>query len=317
MASTAGYAHSDAFDQGCLQVGEIHNLYYAQYGKPNGKPVIFVHGGPGAAAGKTFTCFFNPDVYRVVMLDQRGAGKSTPFMEIRENTTQLLIQDFETLRERLSIPKWHMVFGGSWGSTLAIAYAEAHPDMVGSLVLRGVWLSRDLDDQDHSVRRHMFPEDWEAVINYLPEAERSNPYLAYCTRLLSGDQQVALEAAKVWNRWVLIGGSLEMPKEDPLWLLENEDFLLSCKITAHYFLNSLFLEKGQLLRDVKKIQHIPTSIIHGRYDVMCPPKGAWDLHKALPQSNIFFNRDSGHATMDPGNFKKLLEVCDAYGADQF
>lgn len=260
MASTKGYTHSDAFNEGRLQVGEIHNLYYAQYGKPDGKPVVFVHGGPGAAAGKAFTCFFNPEVYRVIMFDQRGAGKSTPLMEIRENTTQLLVQDIETLREHLKISKWHMVFGGSWGSTLAIAYAEAHPDMLNSLVLRGVWLSRDLDDQDHSVRAQMFPEDWEAVLNYLPEAERSNVYLAYCTRLLSDDRQVQLEAAKVWNRWVLIGGTLEMPKEDPLWLLENEDFLLSGKITAHYFLNSLFLEKGQLLRDATKIQHIPSML---------------------------------------------------------
>ncbi|KAH8645658.1 proline iminopeptidase [Xylariales sp. PMI_506] len=313
MEHPEGYEHADAFDQGNLSVDDVHTLYYEQYGKPDGKPVIFLHGGPGGNTSKGVTVFFNPAVYRVVMLDQRGAGKSTPRADITDNTTQHLVADIETLRSHLDIAKWAMVFGGSWGSTLALAYAEAHPEIVGSLVLRGVFLGSrpELIWADEGANT-FFPELQENFLAHLTPEERASPELSYYRRLTSEDKPTRVAAAKAWNTREVRMSALN-PGPEMLDKLEDEDWLMPhARLEAHYFVHDCFLEEDQLLKNADKIKHIPTSIVQGRLDLVCPPKSAWALHKALPQSKLYFISDAGHDAKEPGTLKKLVEVCDEY-----
>ena len=250
-----------------------------------------------------------------MLLDQRGAGKSTPCAEVRDNTTQRLIEDIETLRGRLGVPKWHMVFGGSWGSTLSLAYAQAHPERVGSLVLRGVFLGSraELDWGDQGART-FFPELQERFVDFLPAADRATPEASYYKLLTSGDRASQLAAGRSWNSRELLMSTLETGP-DALAVLDDENWTMShARLEAHYFVNNCFLEDRQLVRpeNAAKIQHIPTSIVQGRLDFVCPPSAAWDLHKALPQSKIYFIANAGHSAMEPGTFKKLRAVCDEY-----
>lgn len=256
------YQHSDPWDQGFLQVSDIHQIYYEQYGKADGKPVVFLHGGPGGATSPNNTAFFNPDVYRVVLFDQRGAGKSTPAAELRENTSQLLVADIEALRKHCKVDKWFMVFGGSWGSTLALLYAQAHPERVQSLVLRGIFTIRksemDFSRGPDGVAR-IFPEHYDRYIEYLPMSSRHDPLGAYYKLLTSDDYQTKLEAARVWNRWDLALGGLFLPEGDLLqgksevWLLQH------ARLEAHYEINGGFIEEGHLLKpeNLAKIAHLP------------------------------------------------------------
>ncbi|KAL4861790.1 proline iminopeptidase [Aspergillus spectabilis] len=307
-----GYTHSDAFDTGILPVSDIHTLHYEQYGNPAGKPVLFLHGGPGGSTSKSNTKFFNPSIYRVILFDQRGAGRSTPHANLRENTSQHLVSDIEVLRKHLSVPKWHLVFGGSWGSALALLYAQTYPDNVRSLILRGVSTVRKSElDFSHGEggASRIFPEAYDAFVNYLPEKDRERPIEAYYALLTGGDRAKQIEAAREWNRWDLSIGSLRQGP-NAFAKLDDEGWVLAhARLEAHYFVNRGFLEEGQILRqeNLERIGRIPTTIIQGRYDIVCAPQTAWELYKGLPGSRLFWIPDAGHAAT-----LKLVEVCDEH-----
>lgn len=262
-APPAGYTHERCFDSGYLPVSDIHSLYYEQYGKRDGKPVIYLHGGPGSGTSPGDAQFFDPKVYRVVLLDQRGAGKSTPTADLRDNTSQHLVEDLEMLRMHLRIEQWHMVFGGSWGSTLALLYSQAHPESVGSLVIFGIWTMRRSElafmHGPHGAA-HIFPEEYEDFSNFLPAKEREDVYSAYYKRVVSSDQEVALAAADAWNRWDLACSTLIPDHGLAARLLANQKWSLQhAKIEIHYELNGAFMGEGQILKleSLEKITQIP------------------------------------------------------------
>ncbi|KAH8890613.1 proline iminopeptidase, partial [Thozetella sp. PMI_491] len=314
MTTEAGYQHEAPFDNGFLQVDAIHELYYEQYGSIHGLPVVFVHGGPGGETSRGNTKFFNPAIYRVVLFDQRGAGKSRPRNELRDNTTQHLVEDIERIREHLGIHEWHMVFGGSWGTTLSLAYTQTHPSRVGSLVLRGVLTVRksELAHSRRAAAAMFFPDVYEKFLGHLPESEREDPIKAYYSRLTSDNIETATDAAREWNRWAM---SIEclVPEsfdetEDP------EGSLTHALLEAHYFVNGAWLDEGQLLapENVEKMKNIRGAIIQGRYDLLTPPQTAWDLHKAWPKSSLYWISDAGHSASEPGITAKLIDICDEF-----
>ncbi|KAE8823054.1 hypothetical protein PTNB85_10233 [Pyrenophora teres f. teres] len=313
----AGYQHEDAWSVDWLRVDDVHELHYQQYGKKDGKPVIYLHGGPGGNCSKGNTAFFNPAEYRVVLLDQRGCGQSRPNANTTNNTTWHLVSDIEALRKHVNIPKWHVVFGGSWGSTLSLAYAQTHPESVGSLVLRGIFTVRELELKWTNYpggASMLFPDRWDDFINFLPEEERSNHIASYHKRLMSSDPSVSLPAATAWNTWEL---SISMLRPDPnidQKLKEPAYLLAHARIEIHYFTNGGFMTDGQLLKkeNIDRIRHIPTTIVQGRYDVVCPPITAWELHKTWPESKLHFVDDAGHSATEPGTKAKLREACDTY-----
>jgi proline iminopeptidase len=276
-----------------------HSLIFPQ--------VIFLHGGPGGSTNPSHAEYFDPTVYRVVLYDQRGCGKSLPFGETEENTTQFLIQDLESLRIKLAIKKWHTVFGGSWGSTLALAYSQTHSEMVGCLVLRGIFLGERDDVQDMldgGLAGKLYPQEYEDFVNYLPERKRKDILNAYYALISGSDKEVAFKAAMAFGGWAMLTESLvplteflaTTPK-DPHTVYSDKfktQVLGEAGVITHYFVNGCFLEDRQLLKNADKIKHIPTTIVHGRYDIQCPPTNAWRLHKALPGSRLFFSGDAGH-----------------------
>ncbi|KAI1747663.1 proline iminopeptidase [Xylaria castorea] len=313
-----GYSHEAAWESAHLKVDPIHEIFYEQYGKKDGLPVIFLHGGPGGNTSPGNTKFFNPAVYRVVLLDQRGAGKSRPRNELRDNTTQHLSDDIERLREHLGIAKWHMVFGGSWGSTLGLFYSQAHPDRVGSLVLRGVFTARKAElllpgGVQAPAASLFFPQEWEAFLHFLPESERRDPFSAYHARITSKDPAIALAAAREWNRWDMSIGTL-WPDADSLAKLDDPEWCITHALFESHFLdqNGGFMQDGEILfpANMEKIKDIPGAIVQGRYDVICPPMTAWDVHKAWPKSSLHWISDAGHSATEPGITAKLVEVCD-------
>jgi proline iminopeptidase len=306
------YPPIEPYNTGRLRVSGVHEIYYEESGNPRGKPVVFVHGGPGSGTDGKQRRFFDPSHYRIVLFDQRGAGKSTPHASLEDNTTWHLVADMEALREHLGIDRWQ-VFGGSWGSTLALAYAEKHPDRVTALVLRGIFLLRkwEIDWFYQGGTSYLFPEAWAPYVAAIPEAERGDMVQAYYRRLTSDDAAVRLAAAKAWSIWE---GSTS-------FLLQNMDYIERCgadifslafaRIECHYFVNKGFFEaEDQLLRDAEKIRHIPTVIVHGRYDVVCPMKNAWDLHLAFPEADLRIAHDSGHSAFEPGILHELMEATD-------
>lgn len=279
---------------------------------------MYLHGGPGGHTQKSNTSYFNPAIYRVVLLDQRGTGKSQPAPEIRENTTPNLVSDIEVLRVHLNIPKWHLVFGGSWGSTLALLYAQAYPDVVGSLLMCGIFTTRksELDWFRGPIgATSVFPEAFEAFVNYLPPEERDDLTGNYYKRLTSDDHATRVAAAREWNRWDLSIGSLKTDESNFKQLDDEGWSVPHAVLEAHYGMNNFFLEDGQILKEenLAKIRHIPgmsiydpefgdliltlnglATIIQGRYDMVCPPQTAWELHKALPKSKMIWIPDAGH-----------------------
>lgn len=275
------YPDIEPYDTGMLTVSDIHKVYYEQSGNRTGKPVIFLHGGPGGGTSPRDRTFFDPAVYRIVLMDQRGAGKSTPAAELRENTTWHLVADIEKLRNHLGIDKW-VVFGGSWGSTLSLAYAETHPDRVKALVLRGIFTLRRREliwfYQDGA--SIIFPDAWEGYLKPIPEVERFDLISAYYRKLTSDDETIRTEAAKAWSKWEMTTSRLFV---DPEYILRAEAdtwALQFARIECHYFVHGGFMEfDGQLLKNVDKIRHIPTTIVQGRYDLVCPMDTAWELHK--------------------------------------
>lgn len=310
----SGYTHSSPFDEGMLPVGNIHRMYYAQYGRENGLPVIFLHGGPGGGTKPSMTKFFDPCIYRVVLFDQRGTGNSTPPSEIRENTTDHLLEDIEALRKHLKIDVWHMAFGGSWGSSLALLYAQDHPDRVKCLVLRGIYTFRK-SEVSLEAGRKFFPDALDRFIGWLPEEKRSeDPRYEYYKLLTSEDKKVALAAAIEWNRYDLTISTLTLREnafvrlKDPKWNIAH------ALIFAHYWFHNFWREDGHILKpeNMAKIKHIPCIIIQGRYDVVCPPVTAWELHNKWPKSKLHMIATSGHSASEPDTQPMLVEACDTF-----
>lgn len=310
------YPPIEPFETGFLPVSDLHEVYYEVSGKPDGKPVIVCHGGPGGGSTPSMRRYFDPERYRIVVFDQRGCGKSHPHAELRENTTWRLIEDMEALRRRLDIDRWQ-VFGGSWGSTLALAYAETHPDRVSELVLRGIFCLRreELLWFYQEGASWMFPDLWEAFVEPIPEDERGDLMAAYFRRLTGDDEAEKLKAAKAWSRWEGATVSL-FPCEERVESFSDDAFATAfARIECHYFINRGFFEReGQVLADVGKIRHIPAVIVQGRYDVVTPAVTAWTLHKAWPESEFCLVQDAGHAASEPGIIDALVRATNKFAS---
>ena len=309
------YPPIEPFDAGRLQVSPIHEIYYEQCGNPQGKPAVFLHGGPGGGISADYRRYFDPNVYRVVLFDQRGSGKSTPHASIEANTTWDLVEDIERLREHLNIKHWQ-VFGGSWGSTLALAYAETHPDRVRELVLRGIFLCRPKEIRwfYQEGASEIFPDVWEEYLKVIPQNERADMVSAYHRRLTSDDEAVRLEAARAWSIWE---GSTSKLFFDPAMIekFADPEFALAfARIECHYFMNNAFFSSDNyLIENVGRIRPIPAVIVQGLYDVVCPLTSAWDLHRAWPEAHLNIIPDAGHSISEPGIIDALVRATDQFG----
>ena len=308
------YPEIETYRTGMLRVSPIHEIYYEESGNPRGKPVVFVHGGPGGGTEAKQRRFFDPAAYRIVLFDQRGCGKSTPHASLEDNTTGHLIADMERLREHLGIEKWQ-VFGGSWGSTLALAYAEAHPLRVTELVLRGIFLLRRSEIEWFYQRgaSALFADAWEDFLAPIPEAERGDLLAAYHRRLTSDDAATRQQAARAWSVWEGSTSCLH-PNPELIAKTAGDAFALAfARIECHYFVNKGFFEKEtQLLDNVGVIRNIPAVIVQGRYDVICPMESAWALHRAWPEAALKIVGDAGHAASEPGIVHELITATDAF-----
>ena len=308
------YPEIAPFDSGMLPVDSRHQLYYEQCGNPNGKPVVMLHGGPGAGCGPKMRRFHDPAAYRIVLFDQRGSGRSTPHADLTDNGTWELVADIEKLRKHLGIDKWQ-VFGGSWGSTLALAYAETHPARVTELVLRGIFMLRrwELDWFYQGGCHRLFPEAWQPYVEHIPADERGDLIGAYHRRLTSPDEATRLAAARAWSVWEA-STSLLIPDEAFIKSHEDAHFALSfARIENHYFVNKgFFAVDDQLLRDAPKLHGIPGVIVHGRYDVVCPMQNAFDLHQAWPEAKLVVSPGAGHSAFEPENLSALVEATDSF-----
>ena len=304
----------EPYNHGWLSVGDGHEIYYEESGNPSGKPCLFVHGGPGGGASPAARQFFDPDKYRIVLFDQRGCGRSKPHASIEANTTWHLIDDIELIRETLGIDRW-LVFGGSWGSTLSLAYAQSHPERVTELVLRGIFLLRAQELQwfyQHGASE-LYPDAWQHYLAPIPDAERHDLISAFHSRLTSEDPEVRLSAARAWSVWEASTSFLIQNEDFMAQLDEPEAALAMARIECHYFVNGGFFESpNQLLEAVDKIRHIPCVIVQGRYDVVCPPTTAWDLHRAWPEADFKLIANAGHSAFDPANAAALLEATNRF-----
>jgi proline iminopeptidase len=313
-AASALYPAIRPFQKGFVRVSKLHELYYEQSGNPKGKPVVFLHGGPGGATDPAMRRFFDPKGYRIVLLDQRGCGASRPHAELRENSTWDLVADLETLRVHLGLERW-MVFGGSWGSTLALAYAQSHPEQVTELVLRGIFLLRRSElewfYQDPLGAASIFPDLWEKYLAPIPPAERGDLILAYYRRLISEDRATRATAARAWATWEAATSFL---RANPTYVtkFDNPDYAAAfARIEAHYFVNRGFMTSDdQLLSEVERIRHIPAVIVQGRYDIVCPMRSAWDLHRAWPEAELRIVPDAGHSAFETATTRELVAATD-------
>jgi proline iminopeptidase len=292
-----------------LKVDATHELYVEECGNPQGLPVCFVHGGPGAGCEEMHRRFFDPNVYRIVLFDQRGAGRSTPHACLEDNTTQHLVADMERIRERLGIERW-MLFGGSWGSTLSLVYAETHPQRVAAMVLRGIFLCRPWEIrwfyQDGAHR--LFPDHWQDFIAPIPEAERHDLLHAHYRRLTGTDEIARMASAKAWSLWEGRTATL-VPNPHVIDFFGSPHVALSlARIEAHYFVHDTFLEPEQILREAWRLKSIPGVIVHGRYDVVCPLHNAWELHHAWRGSRLEIVPDAGHSAAEPGITAALVKA---------
>jgi proline iminopeptidase len=310
------YPAVEPFRTGRLSVSGGHDLYFEESGNPKGKPVVFLHGGPGGGTEPKHRRYFDPKTYRIVLFDQRGCGRSTPFASLEENTTWDLVSDIETVRTHLEIDRWQ-VFGGSWGSTLALAYAETHPDRVSELVLRGIFLLRPDEIrwfyQDGA--SWIFPDAWHDYLMHIPAAERGDLLRAYYARLTSADGAVQRAAAKVWSVWEGRTSCL-VPNSELIARTAGDEFSLAfARIEAHYFVNDGWFTNGRELlapANIEKLRKIPGVIVQGRYDVVCPMKSAWDLHRAWPEADLRVVPDAGHAASEPGIVHELISATDRF-----
>ncbi len=297
-----------------LRVSDLHELHVEECGNPQGRPVVFVHGGPGGGVEPWHRQFFHPQKYRAVLFDQRGCGKSTPHAELRENTTWDLVADMEKIREKLGIGQW-LVFGGSWGSTLALAYAQAHPERVSGLILRGIFLLRPEEIRWFYQEgcSWLYPDAWEQYLEPIPTAERGDLVQAYYRRLTSPQAAVRQAAARAWSTWEGATSKLLPSAALVKRFGENRFAEAFARIECHYFVNGGFFRKpDQLLADVDRIRQIPGVIVQGRYDVVCPAKSAWDLHRAWPEADFQLVADAGHAASEPGILSRLVDAADRF-----
>jgi proline iminopeptidase len=294
------FAPIEPYGSGTLTLDDTHRMYWEQSGNPRGAPVVFLHGGPGGGATPAHRRFFDPQHYRIVIFDQRGAGRSTPHGETRDNTTRHLVDDMERLREHLGIEAWH-VFGGSWGSTLALAYAQAHPARVRSLVLRGIFLGRKSEiDWFLGGIANIFPEAWQAFSGFLPEAERGDLLANYWRRLTDPDPAVHMPAARAWSVYEGSCSTL-MPSPETVSAFSEDRWALGlARIEAHYFRNGVFVGETELLDGVERIRHIPATIVQGRYDMVCPIGTADALAARWREARYVVVPDAGHSAMEPG-----------------
>ena len=309
------YPEIEPYDTGVLEVDARHRLYYEQCGNPQGKPVVLLHGGPGAGCSAKMRRFHDPAKYRIVLFDQRGSGRSTPHADLRDNTTWDLVADIEKLRAKLRIDRWQ-VFGGSWGSTLALAYAESHPERVTELVLRGIFMLRrwELEWFYQKGCDALYPDAWETYLDAIPEVERGDLMSAYHRRLTSPDARTRTDAARAWSVWEGATSFLWQDKSHIESSAEDEFALAFARIECHYFVNGGFFEHDdQLLRNVERIRNIPAVIVQGRYDVVCPLRSAWDLHRAWPEADLHIVQDAGHSAFEPGIVHELVEATDRFG----
>jgi proline iminopeptidase len=306
------YPEIEPYSTGFLKVSDLHTIYFEEVGNPKGKPVVFLHGGPGGGINSTYRRYFNPQKWRIILLDQRGCGQSTPFAELKENSTWDLVSDIEKLRNHLSISKW-AVFGGSWGSTLSLSYAITHPASCTELFLRGIFLIRkkEIDWFYQEGCSKIYPDAWEEYVKPIPMEERNDFVKAFYKRLTSEDKEVRKTAAKAWSIWEGSTSKL-IPDTDIINRFGDDDFADAfARIECHYFTNKgFFPEDNYLINNVDKIRHIPTVIVQGRYDVVCPAESAWELHRAFPEADFHLIADAGHSLSEKGITSKLIEYTD-------
>ena len=308
------YPPIEPFDTGFIDLDSGHSMYYEQCGNPLGKPAVFVHGGPGGGGDVNARRFFDPSAYRIVVFDQRGAGRSRPRASLANNTTWHLVADMEVLRARLGIERW-LVFGGSWGSTLSLAYAQTHPGAVSELVLRGIFMVRakELRWFYQEGASEIFPAQWREFLAPIPAAERADLLSAYHLRLTCGDPQMQLAAARAWSLWEAATSSLA-PNPQRESNFSTEEFALPfARIEAHFFAHAAFFEREDLLlHHIERIRHIPGVVIQGRYDVVCPLVSAWELAQAWPEADLRIVTDAGHSAYEPGIAHELVRATDAF-----
>lgn len=312
------YPSIEPYDSGLLDTGDGNQIYWEVCGNPDGKPVVMVHGGPGGGCSADHRRQFDPEKYRIVLFDQRNCGRSTPSaadpeVSLETNTTWNLVADMERLRESLRIDRW-MVFGGSWGSALSLAYAESHPDRVTELVLRGIFMLRPFElywfyQEGASL---IFPDLWEKYLEPIPEDEQDDLINAYQARLNDSDRDVRVAAALAWSTWE--GSTIRLrPDPEIIEVHSDPDYAVAfARIENHYFVNDGFFADGQLIQDLDKIRHIPCVIVQGRYDICTPAATAWDLHRAWPEAEFHLVDDAGHAYLEPGILDRLIEATDRF-----
>lgn len=294
-----------------IKVAEPHVLYVEESGKPDGIPVLFVHGGPGAGCEAYHRCFFDPNVYRIILFDQRGAGRSTPHAALEGNTTQALVADIEIIRERLQVNRW-ILFGGSWGSTLSLVYAQTHTERVMGLILRGIFLCRqkEIDWFYQQGADRIFPDYWQDYLEPIPVAERDDLLKAYYQRLTGENEIARMHAAKAWSIWEGRTATL-MPNKNVINHFGSAHVALSlARIECHYFMNNSFLEDNQILNNAHKLQNIPGVIVQGRYDLICPMQSAWELQQVWSKAELKIIADAGHSATEPGTVDALVNATD-------
>ena len=304
----------EPFNTFYLDVSDLHTIYVEESGNKNGKPVIFLHGGPGGGTEPIYRQYFDPEKWRIIIFSQRGCGKSTPFSELRENTTWDLVDDIEKIREHLNIDKW-TVFGGSWGSTLSLSYAITHPDRCVSLILRGIFLLREKELKwfYQEGASYIYPDAWEHYIKPIPPEKRNDMMSAYYEILTGDDKDKRYEAAKAWSIWEASTSKL-IPNKNSLHHFEDDQVAdIFARIECHYFVNKGFFEyDGWILDQIDRIRHIPSVIVQGRYDVVCPMVTAWDLHQRWPEADFHVIPDSGHSMLEAGIRSKLIDYTNKF-----
>jgi len=306
------YPDIDPHATGMLKLDGVHRMYWEQSGNPHGIPVLFLHGGPGAGAAPAHRRFFDPARYRIIVYDQRGAGRSTPLGELKDNTTPHLVADIERLRHHLKVERW-LVFGGSWGSTLALAYGEAHPARCAGFILRGVFLCRrsEIEWFMHGLRA-LFPEAWRRFVEAIPEPERGELLRAYYRRLIDPDPAVHMAAARAWSTYEGACSTL-LPSPDTVAYFAGDTVALGlARIEAHYFTHDIFLPEDSLIGNVGRIRHLPCTIVHGRYDAVCPIVTADDLHNAWPEAEYIVVPAAGHSAWEPGICAELVRATERF-----
>ena len=299
-----------------LRVSDLHTIHVEESGNDKGQPVIFIHGGPGGGIEPVYRRYFNPEKWRIIIFDQRGCGKSTPHAELRENTTWDLVNDIEKIRSYLEIPEW-VVFGGSWGSTLSMSYAIMHPDRCKALILRGIFMLREKEIRWFYQEgcSYIYPDAWESYLQPIPDDERNNLVNAYYKKLTSSDYDERIQAAKAWSIWEASTSKLYQNQGSLHHFEDSKVADAFARIECHYFINKGFFEKETwILDNIDKVRNIPSVIIQGRYDVVCPMISAWDLHSVWPEADFHIIQDAGHSMTEPGIRSKLIEYTEAYSS---